>query len=905
MRPVSVPIVICMVMGALIAVSAHADAPQTGTVEGVVTDPSGTPLPGVTVTLQSERGAKTVATGAEGEYRFGLLVPGGYTVQAAMEGMRSQPAAAPLEAGTRLQRNLQLAAITEETITVISEAPLVDKYEVGAASTLEAEVAENLSFGKRNYQSAVMLLPGVTSDARSQALGDHTPTVNGGLWSETAGFVDGVDTSFNRRGGSSRLFLPTTALASVRLESAGAPAEYGRVIGGVTNAVVKTGTNKFHGDLLYLLQRQSWRAQSDAVPLPRSSDDTSSYELAIGGPIVRDKAWFFVAAAETNSNEIDAFRGGAVLDNSLRGEPLVGKFNFQPTQDHQFSLLYADGSVSKVTWAANAADLWTPGAFDLTEILTQGAWNWALSSNAFLEVKVADYESEIVRNQLNQRPIDPNANPDSPAGSGGAFWDLANGLKYNSVYLGAGTGYNAFPRQQGNIALSLFRGDHEFKFGVDYQDIEFESFNTPPTRYQGRGYDENLPGGFMVPVRKRVFIPPDAPVASTSDNLAIFAQDRITAGDNWTFNVGLRLDAQDHANDVGEEATSPSDMAPRLAAIYDIGGNGRTLLKGTLGRTYQLIGTHIVNGFMSRLPNGANAFHQYAYNRGTQLYDRLQFTAIPSNRTPIQPFDAYYKDEITFAVERQIGDLWAFKARAIFWVLGDMYWGNEQFDENGIPFNAIRNYDEGKREYQGLQFEFNRRYRGNWTLRSNYTLSKAEGNAAGNITNNDTTDADTFLEGRGGVDVVTGRTDSTAVNRFGPTSSDRTHNLNVMALKHWELGRHRLSIGLTGWFRSGRPWTRVGRATVAHPVSGQRILTETYRAPRGSNELEDTMNVHLTASWDFPLGGRVEGQLRAELANATDEQEQIIVNPFNARPFPGRVSYQVPREFRVVVGIRF
>ncbi len=905
MRPASVTIIICMVTGALAVASVYADAPQTGTVEGVVTDPSGTPLPGVTVTLQSERGAKTVASGAEGEYRFGLLVPGDYTVRAAMEGMQSQPAAAPLEAGTRLVRNLQLAAITEETITVISEAPLVDKYEVGAASTLEAEVAENLSFGKRNYQSAVMLLPGVTSDARSQALGDHTPTVNGGLWSETAGFVDGVDTSFNRRGGSSRLFLPTTALSSVRLESAGAPAEYGRVIGGVTNAVVKTGTNRFHGDLLYILQRQSWRAQLDAVPLPRSSDNTNSFELAIGGPFARDKAWFFVAGGETNSNEIDAFRGGGVLDNSLQGEPLVGKFNFQPSQDHQFSLLYADGSVSKVFWEARAADLWTPGVFDLTEILTQGAWNFAVSSNAFLEVKVADYTSEILRGQLNERPVDSGANPDSPAGSGGAYWDLTNGLRYNAVYLGGGTGYNAFPRKQGNVALSLFRGDHELKFGVDYQDVEFESFNTPPTRYQGRGYNENLPGGFMVPVRKRVFIRPDEPVASTSDNLAIFAQDRITAGDNWTFNVGLRLDAQDHANDVGEEATSPSDMAPRLAAIYDIRGDGRTLLKGTLGRTYQLIGTHIVNGFMSRLPNGANAFHQYAYNRGTQLYDRFQFTAIPSNRTPIQPFDAYYKDEITFAVERQIGDLWAFKARAIFWVLGDMYWGNEQFDENGIPFNAIRNYDEGKREYRGLQIEFNRRYRGNWTLRSNYTLSKAEGNAAGNITNNDTTDADTFLEGRGGVDVVTGRTDSTAVNRFGPTSSDRTHNLNVMALKHWELGRHRLGIGLTGWFRSGRPWTRVGRATVAHPVSGQRILTETYRAPRGSNELEDTMNVHLTASWDFPLGGRVEGQLRAELANATDEQEQIIVNPFNARPFPGRVSYQVPREFRVVVGISF
>ncbi len=683
MRRVQGPIVICMVMAALIAVGAHADAPQTGTVEGVVTDASGSPIPGVAVSLESERGTRTAIANAEGAYRFGLLVPGDYTVRAAMEGMQSQPAAAPLEAGTRLVRNLQLASITEETITVISEAPLVDKYEVGAASTLEAAVAENVSFGKRNYQSAVMLLPGVTSDARSQGLGDHTPTVNGGLWSETAGFVDGVDTSFNRRGGSSRLFLPTTALSSVRLESAGAPAEYGRVIGGVTNAVVKTGTNRFHGDLLYILQRQSWRAQSDAVPLPRSSDNTNSFELAFGGPFARDKAWYFVAGGETNSNEIDAFRGGAVLDNSMQGEPLVGKFNFQPQQDHQFSLLYADGSVAKVSWAANAADLWTPGIFDLTEILTQGAWNWAVSSNAFLELKVADYESEILRGQVNQRPVDSGANPDSPAGSGGAYWDLTNNLKYNSVYLGSGTGYNSFPRKQGNVALNLFRGDHEFKLGVDYQDLEFESFNTPPTRYQGRGYNENLPGGFSVPVRKRVFIVPDEPVVTTSDNLAVFAQDRITAGDNWTFNLGLRLDAQDHANDVGEEATSPSDVAPRLAAIYDIKGDGRTLLKGTLGRTYQLIGTHIVNGFMSRLPNGANAFHQYGYNRATQLYDRFQFTSIPNNRTPIQPFDPYYKDEITFAVERQIGDLWAFEVRAIVWELGDLYWGNEQFDANG------------------------------------------------------------------------------------------------------------------------------------------------------------------------------------------------------------------------------
>ena len=155
MRLASALIVSAMVIGALISVSAHADAPQTGTVEGVVTDPSGTPLAGVTVTLQSERGSKTAITGSEGEYRFGLLVPGDYTVQAAMEGMQSQPAAAPLEAGTRLDRNLQLAVITEDTIIVISEAPLVDKYEVGAASTPRSRAS-----GERELREAELPIGG-------------------------------------------------------------------------------------------------------------------------------------------------------------------------------------------------------------------------------------------------------------------------------------------------------------------------------------------------------------------------------------------------------------------------------------------------------------------------------------------------------------------------------------------------------------------------------------------------------------------------------------------------------------------------------------------------------------------------------------------------------------------------
>ena len=133
------------------------------------------------------------------------------------------------------------------------------------------------------------------------------------------------------------------------------------------------------------------------------------------------------------------------------------------------------------------------------------------------------------------RTIVPGASIDSPLGNTLPYQDLANNIRYNAITQGAGLGYLDTGRDQANLSLALFRGDHELKFGADYQDVFSETFNVIGTLYRGRGYNENLPGGFTTPQDKRVF-DPTSPVETTADIYSAYAQDRfdVTSGSTST-----------------------------------------------------------------------------------------------------------------------------------------------------------------------------------------------------------------------------------------------------------------------------------------------------------------------------------------------------------------------------------
>jgi hypothetical protein len=896
------------------APAALADSPQTATLEGRVLDAGGQPLPGVTVTLETDRGQQTSVTDQEGVYRFGLLPPGTYTVAATLEGMQSQPVTVRVESGQRRSQDLGMAS-TSETITVVSEAPLVNKFDVGTTATVEAEVAGELSFQTRNFQSATTLLPGVVHNADSQRLGDNRPALNGSEWQENAAFIDGVDTSNTRRGGSSRMFLPTTALSEVRVDASGYGAEYGRVTGGVTGVVTKSGTNDFHGEAVYIAQNQKWRAQSDFVPLPREDEAIDSYELALGGPIVRDHLWFFAAYANNSTNEIDRVPDGTIVDTSIQFEPLIGKLSAQPGASHQLSATYIDAPAEKLLPNARVGDIFALPLFQLGGEFLTANWNWSASRNTFLELRFADQDSTEDRSQAAVRTLDPSALPHTPRNAVGLFTDLTSTLQYNFNNNPLGAGDIAFPRTQANAVLSWFVGDdNELKLGADYQDLGWDTRNIKPAEFQGRGYSETLPGGFVQPVLMRVFIPAPDLISTTSEAQALYAQDRLSIGEHWALTLGARLEDQSHENDVGTEVFSSTDVSPRLAAVYDVHADGRLLLKATAGRYYAQIPQDIINADLSVLPNGTNAFDELNWNPATLRYDVFVRRFSPGAGSVVNDLeDAYHKDEATAGVEWQFANLWAFEARAIWWELDDLYWGTNQIAPNRTIFRRVANDSAATRDYRGLQLELNRSFRDNWVLRANYTLARQEGNLFGNILAS--TDDDDFLEARTVINPASGLP-YTEENRFGRGRQDRKHALNVAGVKRWMLGEHELSLGGLLWFRSGERWGRRPNLTLAAACPSPAncvvvpgligtLTTTRYIQPRDANALEDLMSLNLTGGWSFPIAGPMDGSLKLEVTNVTDEQEQIDVVLATGVPQPARGFFSQPREIRALAGVRF
>jgi hypothetical protein len=905
---------VILLLALLVAGAVLADSPQTGTIDGTVVDASGAALPGVTVTLGSDRGDRSSITDESGKFLFGLLPPGEYSVTASLEGFQTAGQTVALDTGQRQTVDLELGLGTAEEIAVVAEVPLVDKYQVSASATVDAEVARELVYTNRNYQSLITSLPGVVHSDQSTQLAEIMPSVNGNLWQENAAFVDGVDTTNTRYGGGSRMILPTSALAEVRSDASGYGAEYGRVVGGVTGVVTKSGTNTLHGDFQYIAQNQKWEAQSDDVPLPREDDLINSYEVSIGGPIVRDKAWFFAAAGDNNTNQISSLAGGDLIENSVTSESYIGKLNFNPSARHSLVGTYIDAPAEVPFFSTIYADRPTVSEHDLGGEFATASWSWTAASNLFLELRGAHQESSESRTLIETTEIVPGASPDDPAGNHGAYWDNTTGLRWHSSGLPLGPGVLDFPRDQGNVAATWFLDRNELKFGVDYQDVEWESLNIVPDRYMGRNYNPSLPGGFVTPLTKNVYRAIDDPVKTASTNLAAYASDRIEVGDHFTFNVGVRYEDQQHENDLGREVLSSEDFTPRLAAIYDVRGDGRLLAKATAGRYLTHITQEFINAEFSTLPNGANSFDQYSWNPATRRYDVFVRTQLPPAGTRVVDVEPYFKDEVTAGVEWQMTPRWAFDARAIWWQVEEPYSATDQFNAQGGVYRLLANFDNAEREYEGIQIEANRAFSQGWVVRTNYTWSRVEGNAIGQEHFNNT--IDDFQEALGGVEVCTATSypgcvqnapNATTVNRFGLLDNDREHILNLSAAKSFDVtARQTLTFGSWFTFRSGKPWGLRPNAVVrATPTSTATITTTRYLEPRDAHRLEDVYALNVTGAWEFPIAGRVAGSLRAEVANVTDEQEQIAVNLPTGQPIPVRQSYQKPREMRFVAGIRF
>jgi hypothetical protein len=299
----SILVTICLIFASLFTGQfTAAQTSGTGTISGTITDPSGAAIAAASVDVRdADTGiVHSIATDAAGLYYAPFLQVGHYEVSATKEGFaRVEEKGILLQVGSKLTIDFSLPVKTgEETITVTSETPLLEPDKTDLSQTVSETLSNNLPLNGRRWENFVFLTPGVTADGSHGLVSYHGIS---GLMNNSA--VDGTSNqqaffSEDRGRTSVGYTYSLDAIQEFQVNSNSYSAEFGQAAGGVVNAVTKSGTNEFHGDVFYYLRYPSLNAldpysKSRGI-LTQPEHQRQQFGASVGGPIIKDKLFFFL-----------------------------------------------------------------------------------------------------------------------------------------------------------------------------------------------------------------------------------------------------------------------------------------------------------------------------------------------------------------------------------------------------------------------------------------------------------------------------------------------------------------------------------------------------------------------------------------------------------------------------------
>src|SRR5580658_5215911 len=293
----------------------------TGRLLGTVADQSGAAVAGATVIITDvQRGtSRTVVTDASGNYVAPELQPGTYRVRAEAKGFKTvERPNIPVEVGTDLRVDITLpAGSVSETVVVTDEVPLIDTTSSTLGGTLSNAQINDLPLNGRNYENLLQLRPGVM---RYPGGGFSTTSANGLRAEDNAYFVEGLFNSepysgqaiINGSGiaGDSATILPIDSIQEFNLQQ-NPPAEYGWKPGAVVNVGLKSGTNRLHGTAFGFGRDGVMDARNffNDAPNTKLTRTLEQFGGSLGGPIIKNKAFFFGAYEGQRYNVGNSYGG--------------------------------------------------------------------------------------------------------------------------------------------------------------------------------------------------------------------------------------------------------------------------------------------------------------------------------------------------------------------------------------------------------------------------------------------------------------------------------------------------------------------------------------------------------------------------------------------------------------------
>ena len=910
-------------------------------------------------------GTRTAVTDTNGGYIFKALPPGQYKVTFEMSAFGSVEKSVTVVLGGTVPLDVTMSVATvQENVTVVAETPSpLTTTQVGA--NLKQDMVDTLATG-RGISAVALLAPGVTDKVPNASTGQVT--IAGSFAYDNVFLLDGVDINDNLFGSPNALFIED-AIDETQVLTSGISSEFGRFSGGVINAVTKRGGNSFQGSFRANLTNPSWR---DETPFEKSQnierDDTLSkfYEATLGGPVVKDRLWFFLAgrkeASDTQFTTAESGLPFTQTRDQKRGEfKLSGAVSPNHTIQATYTKVWDD--IHRLIFGADT-DIDPPhtavNGGQPTDLFSAN-YNGVLRPNLFIEAQYSRKTFSFENLGGTSKAI-----IDSPYLAQSGFW------LYNAPYFDA-TDPEDRNNRQFTVALSYFLstsnlGKHDIKVGYEH----YTSTNTGGNSQSSTDYvfytdyltdadgkpvfDSN---GYVIPVftngvsqLQNWQAVRGAQIDLTTQ--AAFVNDKWSLNPHWTFNLGIRAEWEGGSATGGIQPISASRIVPRLGASFDVRGDGKFKLEATYSHyAGKVAETQFANNTNVGNPNAIYYSYTGPDGQGRAFgpgIDPASYAEIIGGTFPTA--NVFYDDNIKSPVTKE----WTAAAgvelghggyiKAIYthrkvtdfvqnFVTTDT--GTTHVVLNGVDLGEFSNQlwgntNDGLRKYDGLQFQVGYRLTGHWNFAGNYTLQiNNDGNQEGEAPNQPGTPSsfpgfypELFNEAR-----------TYPIGRLAAFEKHRarawtTYDLGLGKAGSVDFGLlWRYDSGQAFSIRStGRPLTSV-QGAIGGALYPDLPTTQTiyYSLGRGSENYEGASLFDFALTYSLPVYKRLNVWVKGEMRNMFNStpliQYNTTVTPDNNSPkdelgiptgFVKGVNfgkgtatshYPFPREFLVSMGIRF
>jgi len=682
-----------------------------GSVSGKVSDTEGNPLPGCTITLEGPnlQGQMTFVSTEAGQYRFPAVPPGqNYQVTFEMPGFKTvvrQGLNVNLGKATAINITLEMSTLEEE-VTVVGESPTVDVKVSKTSVNYSKSYIYNIPMARDLY-AVLNSMPGSVSEDVSYRRTSYMAggTVRGNQYS-----IDGVTIN------DPVVMYPMTNVnidvyEEVEMGMFGHSADVGMADGGYVNIVTKSGGNAFHGGgtVEYYNEdmQKSLLSEEDLKSIgltkPSGWSMWQDFSLFLGGPIIKDKVWFFANGRyfkwvqDFNHVIYDdtIAQGGRVytLDDAPHKENnIFGKLTFQLSSNIRFLASYNLTMITEDFYTNRVGsnlDVTATTKWDgETGHTFSGQLNWVASQNLFFDIRAG-----YIR-RFFPIPYSAYAISDAPQWYDRYYAIYKNNPRFEETYLRS----RLNPSAQATLFVdNALGGSHEFKFGAEYEatsgNWDWWRQNPHIIYYYAGG--PSYPTS-TEPNRYRIYSYTCGGTegSSVQENLmnrwGAFIQDSFTIGEKLTLNLGVRFDTskgrfpdQDKgatADPYGLLATlgeSPysaytipamdvltwTHFSPRLGFAYDPFGDGKTSIRGSWSRYNEYLMIQYYSLANTNYPS-TGGWYWYDDNENGVIdpnADRFELRYLPPDPFTTVLEDeintdatAPYTDEFAFGIEREL-----------------------------------------------------------------------------------------------------------------------------------------------------------------------------------------------------------------------------------------------------------